>query len=783
MTRLQMRLLPGMLALLITACGQAPETTDKNTLPPGSPYADGAQYPWTDRLDPPVADPYALGRNYPWTSATAASELQAQAVNSGINVLSDLPWTSATNAWGPVERNASNGQKDVHDGRAITIGGVTYAKGLGVHADSDIHYTLNGQCSNFSAAVGLDDEVGKLGRVTFQVLGDGRVIYDSGELTGADTARRVSVAVGGVRDLLLRVVKGTDNYYDHADWADAKVTCAVPAPSGSVYVSDLAYTAATNGWGPVELDRSNGEQLQGDGRPLSIRGITFAKGLGVHADSRLTYALSGACTAFQARVGVDDETAPRGSVVFQVFGDGRKLFDSGSVPGDIYAQTATADVTGVNELSLVVTGAGDGRSYDHADWADARLSCGAATKSGRVDTTFGAAGYAVNPPGSPENRDMVTEPDGSVVVLGQEFSIKRLSPAGTVSAAGRADIPGEPPRTDGFSGGSAALAMTRQANGNLLVVGYSYDHRVVIVRFLPNLRPDPTFGTGGIFVKQLGDGTGSDFYTAASSSATNVAVMADGRVVLVGGATRPYQGSDGKVRAEYMVARLTASGQLDPSFGTGGVVTVTGPQVSSRLQGFASGYLADVAIQSDGRIVAAGSSGYDLGALPAALRFLPDGRLDATFSGDGISTFTVQPDSTRDAIFALRLQLDGKVLIGGSTGRTPDKAFVLRLTSSGAVDARNIFRVGEGSGNVTALAIQGDGRIVFGARGDSAFTAGRLTASLQLDPTFGEFGTGLVRPSRPDGGPYAYDASYSVEVDPQNRVLVMYFGAVVRLTP
>ena len=53
---------------------------------------------------------------------------------SGGTYLSDLPWTSMINGWGPAERDRSNGELGASDGATLTLNGVTYAKGLGVHA-------------------------------------------------------------------------------------------------------------------------------------------------------------------------------------------------------------------------------------------------------------------------------------------------------------------------------------------------------------------------------------------------------------------------------------------------------------------------------------------------------------------------------------------------------------------------------------------------------------------------------------------------------------------------
>ena len=64
----------------------------------------------------------------------------------------------------------------------------------------------------------------------------------------------------------------------------------------------------TNGWGPVERDRSNGESSGGDGLPLSIGGVTYAKGIGVHAPSEVSVYLGRSCERFTAKIGLDDET-------------------------------------------------------------------------------------------------------------------------------------------------------------------------------------------------------------------------------------------------------------------------------------------------------------------------------------------------------------------------------------------------------------------------------------------------------------------------------------------
>jgi hypothetical protein len=182
--------------------------------------------------------------------------------------------------------------------------------------------------------------------------------------------------------LKLVVTDGGDNYYwDHADWADAKLTSAStptpPPPSdGVVYLSDLNPVSASNGWGPYERDRENGDLASGDGAVITLNGVTYAKGLGVNSTAQLVYDLGGNYTRFTSAVGVDDSMAKQGtggSVTFQVWADGTKVYDSGLMRNSDATQTISLDVTGVSQLKLVVTDGGDNYYWDHADWADAKL--------------------------------------------------------------------------------------------------------------------------------------------------------------------------------------------------------------------------------------------------------------------------------------------------------------------------------------------------------------------------------------------------------------------------
>ncbi|GGK69294.1 beta-galactosidase [Streptomyces flaveus] len=139
--------------------------------------------------------------------------------------VSDLTLVKAVNGWGPVEKDASNGESAAGDGRMLSIGDTSYDKGLGVHANSQVRVYLGGGCTRFTATAGVDDEVGDNGSVSFEVIADGRTLFDSPVRYGSDGGAAVDVDVSGARWLDLLVDGDGDVSTDHADWADARLTC------------------------------------------------------------------------------------------------------------------------------------------------------------------------------------------------------------------------------------------------------------------------------------------------------------------------------------------------------------------------------------------------------------------------------------------------------------------------------------------------------------------------------------------------------------------------------
>jgi hypothetical protein len=125
--------------------------------------------------------------------------------------------------------------------------------------------------------VGLDDDARPPGSVTFQLLGDGKLLWDSGVMRAGGTAREVSVNLHGIQRLSLQVGDAGDgDGMDHADWAAAKIEGSGPQPSPAPYELDLSKLrpldlAPKTNWGGVNPagDRlaANAEYLERNGKP------------------------------------------------------------------------------------------------------------------------------------------------------------------------------------------------------------------------------------------------------------------------------------------------------------------------------------------------------------------------------------------------------------------------------------------------------------------------------------------------------------------------------------
>ncbi len=154
--------------------------------------------------------------------------------------------------------------------------------------------------------------------------------------------------------------------------SDSSVTVPATPPADLTYLSDQTWLDATSGYLVPRLDAEVG------GQPMRMQGQTYRKGIGVASPSQIDFYVGGRCSGLSSTIGIDDivnQVGPQGgTATFQVYADGRKLYDSGAVDRTSTRQV-NVDITGADVLTLVVGDAGDGGYNDRADWGNLQVSC------------------------------------------------------------------------------------------------------------------------------------------------------------------------------------------------------------------------------------------------------------------------------------------------------------------------------------------------------------------------------------------------------------------------
>ncbi len=172
--------------------------------------------------------------------------------NGGGVFLSDYGPYSAINGWGPVEFDKSNGGLGDGDGVPLKLNNVSFSKGIGTHAGSEIVYKIPQSSYNFfTATIGIDDNITSGGSVIFKVYLDNVLKYTSPLMTSSSANQLVSVPLLNASTLKLVVEDGGDGISsDHADWANAQLICDDISPSdpSSLSVTDIKTRCLKLNW-------------------------------------------------------------------------------------------------------------------------------------------------------------------------------------------------------------------------------------------------------------------------------------------------------------------------------------------------------------------------------------------------------------------------------------------------------------------------------------------------------------------------------------------------------
>jgi uncharacterized delta-60 repeat protein len=340
--------------------------------------------------------------------------------------------------------------------------------------------------------------------------------------------------------------------------------------------------------------------------------------------------------------------------------------------------------------------------------------------AGDLDPSFGNHGKVLGPFGDDGGTSftsaLVLLPDGKLVVGRGDgwsaFKLTRYNSDGSVDGSfGTGGTATTPVGTPGPGTGVAALVV--QSDGKLVAAGpaFGIDVDFALVRYDADGSLDGSFGSGGIVTTPVGP---------LNDEPRALVLQADGKIVAAGLANNGVGNN-----ADFALVRYDSDGTLDTSFGIGGKVTTAVGTVAS--------IASALVLQPDGKLIAAGGASSGGGVDFAVVRYAPDGSMDGSFGTAGIVTLPVGGCCFPQ--MRLVLQPDGKLLTAGSIGA----GTLIRLNGDGSLDGT----FGSGGwvttpvGDVSALVLQPDGKLIAGADG---FLVLRYDADGTLDDSFGEGG-------------------------------------------
>lgn len=368
--------------------------------------------------------------------------------------------------------------------------------------------------------------------------------------------------------------------------------------------------------------------------------------------------------------------------------------------------------------------------------------------SGSLDETFGG-GAIITPPldvsAAPHGVPSVVQSDGKLVVgatlnngTSVQMGLVRFNEDGSLDEA----FGPSGTRRTSFESTVDLAGLVIQDDGKLVVAGtqYSDPRRVVVARFLPDGRLDPSFDGDGMATVNLGwEATTAAYATGVALAGDKVIVLANGNAGILllrftadgtldpsfnGNGVRAIDfgtvastrgqaivAADGKItiagsmQNDYLVARFDDAGSFDTSFGSVGWRNLA--------MGIPYGEAAGLVLQADGKILLSGKP-------DKLVRLTSSGELDPSFGVGGVATSASLGAQSFSGWFApyLATQSGGKILVGGTAGPSPSGPldfYLLRLTEAGVLDpsfnGRGDIALPNGGSELASLAVASDGRI------------------------------------------------------------------------
>ena len=526
----------------------------------------------------------------------------------------------------------------------------------------------------------------------------------------------------------------------------------------------------------------------GDSEPRTVRVVATQDTAFSEPDETVNLTLSqpGGCAALGAQTTAvltiqdDDEPPPPpsftvGGTVTGLEGTGLTLrdqqfltFTPGNGPftlslpvqsGSAYEVTIAAQPINPVQVCSIQNGSGIVGSSAVTDIA---VTCVTPPPPSGLDPGFGGGSGIVSSSFGGDETDMLLQPDGKVIMVGgsaSDFMLARYNADGTLDTT----FSGDGLATADISGGAdAAFGAVLLADGRIVVVGSSRvggNDDFAIARFEADGDLDTTFGTQGR--------TTTDFF-AQRDRAFGVALQADGSIVVVGDAIVAPGDTD------FAVARFTANGVLDTTFGAAGTGRVN-TDIADQVD-----IAKNVVIGSDGRILVSGT--ITMGGSPVLenaglARYTASGGLDTSFGAAGVHSIPL-----RSVGEALVLQGDGRILLAGSTAVAGRANFaVMRLLANGSADGSfgsgGLATVGFSTQDDFArdLALDANGRIIVSGQASNRvnpdFAVARFTSGGVLDASFdgdGRFTVDFFG---------SFDGAENVGIQPDGRILLGGFAS------
>ena len=322
--------------------------------------------------------------------------------------------------------------------------------------------------------------------------------------------------------------------------------------------------------------------------------------------------------------------------------------------------------------------------------------------AGSLDPTFSGDGKLTTAIGGKNDyaSSMGIQADGKIVVAGYtdngsnyDFALVRYNTDGSLDTSFSGD---GKLTTDFGSNNDYATSLAIQTDGKIVVAGDALigsTYCFALARYNSDGSLDTTFDSDGKLTTIMG---GSDDW------AQSAAIQADGKIVVAG---YVRNGSN----YDFALARYTNNGTLDATFDGDG-------RLISPITSY-NDFAYSMVIQSDGKIVVGGQA-VSTSADSVLARYTSNGTLDTTFDYDGKLISDIGGAGSEDRVMSVAIQSDGKIIAAGFTGAWPSGYFALaRYTSNGSVDTSfgndgKLTTANSVTGSSQCVGIQADGKIV-----------------------------------------------------------------------